>query len=227
MKVCSFSDMHGNLGFNVEPCDIVLICGDITPLSIQSNMIKSEEWMITTFIPWCQNLPSDKVIFIGGNHDWFLYNKPNRIKELLKEQDKVIYLDCELYEYNGVKIFGTPICKIFGNWAFMETQEEQNTKYDRYLKTINDVDILISHDAPYGVSDIVLQEDCWWAGEHIGNPALRDFIEKLQPRVCFHGHLHSTNHGMEKLLETEVYNVSLLNEDYKLIYKPLIFDYDY
>ena len=65
MRICGISDMHGNYDFNVETCDIVLICGDIVPLDIQKNLVKSEEWLKTFFIPWCTNLPCEKVVFIN------------------------------------------------------------------------------------------------------------------------------------------------------------------
>ena len=137
MKICAFSDMHGQLDFKVEPCDIVLIGGDIVPLEIQSYSTPSEKWFKTVFIPWCNNLPCEKVVFIAGNHDWFLLRHPDRMRLMLKENgDKVVYLDCEIFEYQGKVIFGTPWCKPFGRWAFMESYEEQDASYARYLDII-------------------------------------------------------------------------------------------
>ena len=221
MKICSFSDMHGQLDFKIEPCDIVLICGDIVPLNIQWNMNKSLEWFKATFIPWCTSLPCEKVLVIAGNHDKFMKECTFEVRDMLKGQDKVIYLECETYEYKGKVIYGTPICKIFGRWSFMESQEEQIERYKRHLAIIGDIDIIMSHDAPYGVSDVLLQKDCLWAdGTHIGNQALRDFVEEAKPHYLLHGHLHSTNHECEMLGNTEVYNVSLLDENYEMVYKP-------
>ena len=225
MKICAFSDMHGQFDFEVKPCDLVLICGDIIPLNIQWNMTKSEEWFKAFFIPWCTNLPCEKVIFIAGNHDKFLYKNTIIIKDMLKNQDKVIYLECETYEYKGKVIYGTPICKIFGSWSFMEDYETQNERYERHLKAINRIDILMSHDAPYGVSDVLLQENCYWAdGSHIGNEALRNLLDKAKPQIHCFGHLHSCNHEKEVHEGTDVYCVSLLNEFYKMAYQPLYID---
>jgi len=228
MKICTFSDMHGQLDFNIEPCDIVLICGDIMPLDIQSNMTKSEIWLKNVFIPWCNNLPCEKVVFIAGNHDHMLWKHPDRMRLMLKENgDKIAYLDCEVFEYKGKTIFGTPWCKPFGRWAFMESYEEQDKRYARYLDIIGKIDILMSHDAPYGVSDVLLQEDCPWAdGKHIGNESLRKLLYKAQPQYNFHGHLHSTNRNAEYLGNTIVHNVSLLDEFYKMVYKPLYIEID-
>ena len=44
-------------------------------------------------------------------------------------------------------------------------------------------------------------------------------------RSLLHGHLHSANHDVEKLGDTKVYNVSMLDETYSLKYQPLYMDY--
>ena len=225
MKICAFSDMHGQINFKVEPCDIVLIGGDIIPLKIQNYTVESEEWFKTVFIPWCNDLPCEKVVFIAGNHDFFLMRHPDRMRLMLKDQDKIVYLDGEIFEYKGKVIFGTPWCKPFGRWAFMESYEEQDKRYARYLEIIGKVDIVLSHDAPYGVSDIILQEDCWWAdGTHIGNQSLKKFLEAAKPTLNIHGHLHTTNHNVEKLGDTDVYCVSILDENYEIAFEPQYFE---
>lgn len=221
MRICAFSDMHGQYDFNVEPCDIVLICGDIVPLNIQTNSHKTEEWLKTFFIPWCNKLPCEKVVFVAGNHDFGFMRHPDRMSDALKEQDKIVYLNCETFEYKGKLIYGTPWCKPFYNWAFMETVEESDERY----KDIEKIDILVSHDAPYGISDVLLQEDCLWAdGSHIGNHALRRLIDRVKPQIVCHGHLHTTSRNVEMLEKTKVYSVSLLDEYYKMVYEPTYID---
>ena len=217
--------MHGQYDFDVEPVDLLLIGGDIVPLSIQFRIDKCNNWFKKIFIPWCEKQPAEKVIVVGGNHDKVLEKDPTTFRDLIKGT-KIIYLHCEEYDFKGFKIFGSPLCKKFYDWSFMYDYDYQDRLYERYLKALDaygeKVDILLTHDAPYGTSDIIMQEDCPWAtGENIGNRSLTSFVEKLQPTVMFHGHLHSTNHECEKLGKTDVYNVSLLNEDYKMAYKPL------
>lgn len=224
MKICAFSDMHGQLGFEIEPCDVVMICGDIFPLNIQKLMTSSELWFETTFIPWCNNLPCERVFVIGGNHDFFFENNATKVKEILSNEEKITYLDCEFAEYDGKTIYGTPLCHKFYDWAFMPPDKEQDKIYKKALKEGKKIDIIIAHDAPYGTSDVLLQKNCPWAtGEHIGCKPLKKFVEKAQPTLVLHGHLHSTNHEKEMLGNSEVYNVSLLDENYRMKYKPQYF----
>lgn len=225
INLCALSDTHGQFGFDIEPVDLLLIGGDIVPLSIQSSIDKCNNWFEKTFVPWCEKQPAEKIVVVAGNHDKVLEKEPTFFKDLIKGT-KITYLCCEECDFRGFKIFGSPLCKKFYNWSFMYDYDYQDSIYERYLKTLDaygeKVDILLTHDAPYGVSDIILQKNCPWAtGENIGNHSLRSFVDKLQPSVMFHGHLHSTNHECEKLRDTDVYNVSLLNENYKMVYKPL------
>lgn len=223
MKICAFSDMHGQYNFEIEPCDIVFICGDILPLEIQFYTNDSEIWLKSFFIPWCNNLPCEKVVFIAGNHDFYFMRHQDRVKTILEKEDKIVYLDSEYYEYNGKIIYGTPWCKFFGNWAFMESDEDSSKRYN----DVGHIDILLSHDAPYGVSDILLQKDCKWAdGSHIGNHSLRKLVETAKPQLMLHGHLHSCQHDGDTCGDTTIYCVSLLNENYKMVYKPLYLEID-
>lgn len=231
MKICSISDLHGNLVCypsdywkDLWECEVLFICGDILPLEIQHDMIKSIQWLTEDFKPWAENLPVEKVFFIAGNHDFWFERNDAEANKLFPEYAKITYLKNELVKYLSdqdrkvYKIFGTPYCKIFGNWSFMRPADVLKHKFNEMPSGL---DILISHDAPYGVSDICL-EGRWADGKHIGNPQLRDIILSRQPTYHFHGHLHSSNHKEETLGITKVFNTSILNEEYKIQYDPLI-----
>lgn len=51
MKVTAISDLHGNL-IDIEPCDLLLICGDISPLDIQRDYIQMTKWIFNEFREW-------------------------------------------------------------------------------------------------------------------------------------------------------------------------------
>lgn len=75
MKTIVISDLHGILperesSFfdDLNGTELLLICGDIMPLSIQFKMLESREWMGLSFIPWIRSLNVKQTIFIAGNH---------------------------------------------------------------------------------------------------------------------------------------------------------------
>ena len=232
MKIAAISDLHGNLPIypspyweGLEECELLFICGDILPLRCQTDMVESRRWLIEEFKPWAASLPVEQVYFIAGNHDFWFERNDIEARKIFSLNDKVTYMKNEYLDYYSsiqdsktYRIFGTPYCHIFGNWAFMRGEE---TLAEKFSQIPDDVDILISHDAPYGTSDICFEG--WSAdGRHKGCPELRDAIIASKPKYNFHGHLHSTNHGEEILDETKVYNVSILGEDYSLKYKPFM-----
>ena len=67
IKICAMSDLHGYLP-EINACELVLICGDIVPLSAQGSSRYTSRWYKRAFKTWAESLPCDKVIFIAGNH---------------------------------------------------------------------------------------------------------------------------------------------------------------
>lgn len=228
LKVCALSDLHGTL-LPVEdyfkPCDLVCICGDISPLNIQANHKKMRKWLVNEFKPWCESLPCDKVIFIAGNHDRSFSNLDFMYTQFPKH-GKVTYLFHESYEYIGpdriYNIFGTPYCKMFGNWAFMEMDDKLA---ELYADIPENLDILLVHDQAYGYGDTLEVGSSPWAdGSHIGNIELAKAVLTKQPSYMFTAHLHTCTHDCVEIGKTKRYNVSIKNERYEPVYDPLIIE---
>lgn len=227
MTIVAMSDLHGSLipVHEIPRCEVVLICGDISPLSIQSNHRKMRKWLANEFKAWCESLPCNKVIFIAGNHD-SAFGNLDFMYSLFPKEGKVTYLFHELYNYNSesgkeYEIFGTPFCKLFGNWAFMDTDEKLAKLYSDIPEGI---DILLTHDQPFGYGDIILDFTPWADGSHIGNRPLTLAILEKSPKYQFNGHLHSCDHNLIEIGETKHYNVSIKNESYEQVYTPLVLE---
>lgn len=221
LNLIGISDLHGLLPNIDTNCDIVFICGDILPLKIQSNSKKSKKWLQNEFTEWAENLNCKKVVFIGGNHDQYLQRYSKEVKELFNGH--IQYLQDDLIEFstdNIVKwtIYGTPWCKIFGNWSFMLPPEDLKEKFDAIP---NGLDVLLTHDQPYGYGDILMDDVPWNTYQSIGNKQLAEAVENKQPHLLLCGHLHSTTHNKVIIGGTDRYNVSLLNEKYEYTYSPL------
>lgn len=213
MKVLATSDLHGNLPEISTPADLLLICGDIVPLNIQAADRKSRRWLETDFSDWANELPVDKVIFIGGNHDWYIYRNQQRVKDYFPKDGKVVYIQDEVYEYKGLKIYGTPWCKIFYNWAFMISDEELAEKYSLIPEGL---DVLISHDAP-AQNELGIIHQGWSVGTNASNSQLSVAVGEKKPRFHFCGHIHSGEHIAKKVGETTFANCSLVDESYEAV----------
>ena len=239
IKIIAFSDPHGNLPVITEEFDLLLICGDICPAHDHYNWYQ-REWLSTVFVKWVMSLPFkdnlSKVVFIGGNHDVYLMQEPNPNRgdyssiytDILKPcGGRLVYLEDDEYIFEKVnedgqveklKIYGTPWCKIFGNWAFMRSDEKLAQYYDNIPEGL---DILITHDAPdiQGCGKITL--GCW-AGENAGNKVLAKAIKKKEPRYVFWGHIHTGSHKMTKVYKKNTYIrcVSILDEEYYPLFEP-------
>lgn len=220
MKIGAISDLHGNL-INITKCEVLFICGDISPLRIQFDMEEMEYWVSNHFLSWCRTLPCKRIYLTAGNHDAFLERNERVFRNLIRES-KVTYLKNEYSEYLSkdgrlYKIFCTPYCHIFGNWPFMRSDEILEEKFADVPERC---DILFSHDCPFGTGDICLELN----ELHRGSVALRNAVLKSKPKYLFTGHLHSANHDCEMLDNTKIYNTSIVNERYEISYEPLYLD---
>lgn len=220
MKVCSISDLHGYLP-EIDPCDLLLICGDIMPLHIQTNMPESERWLEEVFLPWIEELPIEMAVLIAGNHDFYMERCDLKAKLLLNTR-KLTYLKNQTTEFVSnsgeyVKIFGTPYCKEFGNWAFMR---EPETLREKYSEIPYDTDILISHDAPK-IENVGTILEGRWRGEDAGNIYLADEIKLKSLNTAFCGHIHSGEHTITEYDGIKLANTSIMNERYEPINEPL------
>jgi Icc-related predicted phosphoesterase len=223
IKICAISDLHGHF-IDIDKCDLLLICGDSVALGKQSGEHKAIKWYRNQFQHWIDTLPCEKVLFIAGNHDP-LESCIETMRSTFSMYDKATYLCDESYIYTkgeqSIKIYGTPWCKIFGNWHFMSNDECLEKVY---YKIPNDLDILITHDVPYGFSDVILQSMPWNTGEHLGNIPLFDAIRRTQPKYHISGHLHSANREWIDIGKTKHINASILDEQYQPVYEPIYFE---
>lgn len=227
MKVAAISDMHGLLDFAVESSDILVICGDIMPLKIQHYHKPSQKWFSEVFIPWCQNQPVEEIYLVGGNHDQWIYSHPDEVREALKGTN-IHYLCDETARFideNGKDflIYGTPWCHQFGNWYFMGYSDEGLKEIFR--KMPKGIDVLITHDPPYGNNDIS-EESFYDNTSHLGNIALSEVIQEKQPRYVFSGHIHTGSKEFTTKGDIKICNVSVVDETYKLRYPPKYVEID-
>ena len=230
MKVIATSDLHGILPMIEEEFDLLLIAGDVCPVWCHERQYQWA-WLNEDFLNWAKNLPFkdewSKVVMCPGNHDLILDEvSTTKIKSWTDKSDRLIYLNNEQYDFeyltdNGIeklKIFGTPYCKVFGNWAFMRENLE---KYYDFIP--EGLDILISHDAA-DIDGLGMIKSGMYAGTNAGNTVLADYVEKTKPKYYFCGHIHSGRHEMKEIDGVKSVNVSYVSERYQPENKPFIFE---
>ena len=241
MKVVAISDIHGYLMKPSEMPDgeVLCICGDIIPLEYQKSTTKSVAWFCLEFIPWVDKLEYKKVIFIGGNHDFFLqniaYSKNLSVyldaKQVMQTllpghnyalHKKLVYLFDDFYSYKGVTFYGTPWIANLSNLAFFKTKDEL---FEVWKSIPKKVDVLLTHMPPATarVGD-VLQEDVFNSMMSYGSPELSEAIASRKVKYAICGHVHSGNHIPTEINGTIYANVSLKDENYNFVYEPFVFE---
>ncbi|MEM8787701.1 MAG: metallophosphoesterase [Pseudomonadota bacterium] len=85
----------------------------------------------------------------------------------------------------------------FGDWSCDLDEAEAAA----LLTGVDAADVLISHSPPKGVGDRTS------AGQSVGSTAVRDWIERVQPRLAVCGHVHDSWGVRGRIGATEVVNL--------------------
>lgn len=233
MKLIGISDIHGYLmpyeKLTKDYFDVLCICGDIVPLKIQFHMGKSESWFKEDFYNWCENAPCEKVIFIAGNHDFYLQTMLDSLgnaKEVTKHlgyTKKIIFLHDTTYEFKNKLFYGTPWIPKLSRWAFYKNSKDLSETFEN----ITDCDVLLTHSPGKRVFDTgrILQ---YGYGEDVGSEELTNVVLNRHIKLWLCGHIHSGNHVLSEFTDPKftcykmkVANVSIKDEQYQPIYSPL------
>lgn len=219
------SDLHGFLP-TVEPCDVLLLAGDLVPLDIQEDGELTYRWFTDVFASWLDEVPAGEVIGIAGNHDFALETMYRRVgpgaHEGMFDANWTFLQDAGMTLACGLKVWGTPWSPGTGDWAFMGHDHELDYFFDAIP---SDLDVLLTHTPPFGKGDRAPRKINPLAGwlkahEHIGSRTLQSAIHRTNPRLVVYGHVHADGGWRLDTPDTRYANVSLLDEDYYLVRAP-------
>lgn len=207
MKLICIGDTHNKHQEIIVPeGDVVIHVGDFTEAGTKAETID--------FINWFSKLPHPHKIFIAGNHDFFMEkSSPETIKKMLPEN--VFYLEDEGIEIKGIKFWGSPVTPGDGAWAFNRDRGLQIKKH--WNKIPDDTRVLITHTPPYSIKDTLNNK------QHIGCEELFKRIKQLQLQLHIFGHLHNT-FGKTRISPTTFINASSLDDYYRYLHSPIIFE---
>ena len=223
MKIIALSDQHGNLESIKESCDVVVIAGDWSPLYCQQDFISVLNWWDKRFLPWMKTLKTDHIIVIPGNHDFactykFFEEELNKVLSRHKMTNKVNYLCKSSVTIGGKKFYGNPNSESPSGWAF-------SMPYNQTYEFDEDTDILITHQPPrFGNVGFVKQFNKELGSVDLRNEILRSNIDL---NIC--GHIHTGDHNLTPAILNNgkvatIANVSILDEDYRVAYNPLVIE---
>ncbi|MDI9513824.1 MAG: metallophosphoesterase [Clostridiaceae bacterium] len=150
-----------------EGVDLMISCGDLKSqyLSFLITMIKAP------------------LFYVHGNHDTnYVDNAPEGCDCI---EDKIV-------EYKGIRIIGLGGSMKYNShpynsvppWQYTEKQMAKRVrKLERKIKAYKGFDIMVTHAPAYGIAD---DEDLC----HTGFKCFVPLLDKYQPRLMIHGHMH-------------------------------------
>lgn len=211
------SDLHGHLP-EIPQCDLVLVAGDLCPhtrfgrVGSSADIAFQKAWLGSQYAGWRDRVRDCVATF--GNHDW-----AGQDPQTQHESEQFgVYVDDGL-ELGEVGIWCSPWSPWFYDWAF-NAPKIGGEKFlaEKYAAIPDGVDIVVSHGPPVGYGDRTS------GGEHVGSKALLDFIERRKPRLVVCGHIHEGYGVYHHPCGTTVVNASILDEKYRPVNAPIVFD---
>ncbi len=177
MVLIGLTDIHGKadniskIAKILTQADAIVISGDITHFGSEKEAVKVLEYI---------KKYNSKIFAVAGNCDY-----PGVEKYLTESGYNLNGLSKSLDGFTLIGLGGSLPCP--GRTPNEYTEDELEAILEGSVTEIKDKTslILVSHQPPYNtVSDEVR------TGLHVGSQAVRSFIEKYQPIVCFTGHIH-------------------------------------
>lgn len=193
MKIIGLPDIHGDfekiqrLESRLAEVDLVLLIGDITDFGHKAEMEEMVSLVRTV---------NNHCICVPGNCD---YPETEKVLNSMELNLNGFWKDIGGISFVGL---GGSLATPFNGTPFEVPDLYFQTKLENAEKDLpaERPMILVSHQPPHGTKADSLNN-----GMHVGSLAVRRFIEKHQPLVCFTGHIHEGK-GISDIGSTQVIN---------------------
>jgi len=246
MRITHISDTHNKhkkLNDKLSGGDLLIHSGDISSLGRESE--------VKDFVKWFNGIDNYVYkVFIAGNHDMTFdrekllrdklayfegrteyktdcaEGKPQWLIDILDVGlgTNVFYLENSFVEFDGIKIWGSPISPSFGyGWAF--NKDRGNDIAEVWNGIPADADIVITHSPIYGYRDKTYR-----TYENVGCADLLHKLNEVKPHLHFSGHIHE-DYGYAPIQYGDwsgyAFNGCTCDLSYDPINEPITFDYDF
>lgn len=141
--------------------DLILSCGDLK----------------ADYLSYLVTMGRAPLLYVHGNHDTGYAKRP---------PEGCDCIDDKFVVFNGLRILGLGGCRKYHPGAHQYTEKEMRKRIRKLkfqLWRNRGVDIVVAHAPAEGLGD---GED----PAHWGFEALRELLDKYQPRYFLHGHVH-------------------------------------
>ena len=216
-KILYTADLHGNKEYykkliakaNDSEIKAVVIGGDLCPkgsTTVEDAVKTQKEFLEKFFIPELRKLKKD-IFVIMGNDDFrinetILKNFNENLKYVNKKRFKLFNKNIVGYSF----VNSTPFR--LKDWEKFEDEKKETPKqlHDYEIRTIKkekgtikeDLSNLMKLSNPKNTVYVIhappfnTKLDIITSGVHVGSKAIREFIEKEQPYLTLHGHIHES-----------------------------------
>jgi Icc-related predicted phosphoesterase len=211
MKIVAISDTHCQLHkITLPDGDLLLHTGDLTYRGTLNEMAQ-EIYDLGQL-----GKKFKKTIMLCGNHDWLGEKEPNTVK-MLAEENGVTWLQDNMLEFEGIKIYGSAWTPEFCNWAFNLDRNDGSLE-EAWERIPEGIDILMTHGPSYG------HQDHSYDGP-LGCTKLMRAIDRVKPKLHVFGHIHHA-YGSHVGADGIMYvNASTCNEQYDPINPPTVIEW--
>ena len=169
MKILAISDIEeeylwGHFAAErLEGVELILSCGDLAPEYLE-------------FLVTMTNVP---LLYVHGNHDQ---------KYDFRPPQGCVCIDGSTASVRGLRIAGLGGSMRYKEGTHMYTEEDmcrRVRRLNRQIRRQGGLDVLVTHAPAAGWGDL---ED----HAHLGFGCFNDILEKWQPALMLHGHVHSS-----------------------------------
>lgn len=175
MKILAIADTESKALWDyfdksmLEGIDVILSCGDLHP----------------HYLSFLATFTSAPVLYVRGNHDDRYVRVP---------PEGCICIEDLVYEYKGIRFAGLGGAMRYKPGANMYTEKEMKRRAKKMrsqMRKRGGFDILVTHAPAQGLND---GDDM----PHKGFKTFLTLLDKFQPALFVHGHVHATYGGRYK-----------------------------